>query len=149
MRFIGNIEAKIDQKGRAFLPSVFRKELQQGECESLVLRKDVFQHCLVLYPESVWNELTDSMRGQLNRWNAKHQRVFRQFMADAEMITLDGNGRFLISRRSQEFAGINAEISFIGMGDTIEIWAKENTQEPFLEQEEFGDALAELMQSDL
>lgn len=146
MRFIGHIEAKIDQKGRAFLPSVFRKELQTGG-ETLVLRKDVFQHCLVLYPEKVWNELSDSMRQRLNRWNPKEQLVYRQFMADAEVVTLDGNGRFLISRRSQEFAGIGTELSFIGMGDTIEIWAKENTETPFIDQEEFGNALAELMKS--
>lgn len=145
MRFIGNIEAKIDQKGRAFLPSVFRKELQMGGGESLVLRKDVFQHCLVLYPESVWNELSDSMRQRLNRWNPKEQLVYRQFMADAEVVTLDGNGRFLISKRSQEFAGIGTDLTFIGMGDTIEIWAKENAQQPFIDQEEFGNALSEMM----
>ena len=29
MRFLGNIEAKIDVKGRAFLPAIFRKVLQQ------------------------------------------------------------------------------------------------------------------------
>lgn len=148
MRFIGNIEAKIDQKGRAFLPSVFRKELQQGGVERLVLRKDVFQHCLVLYPEHVWAEMMDSMRMRLNRWDPKEQQVYRQFVSDAEVVSLDGNGRFLISKRSQEFAGINADLSFIGMGDTIEVWAKENTVEPFLSQDEFSTALAEMMQHD-
>ena len=60
MRFLGNIEAKIDVKGRAFLPATFRKVLQAGGEERLVLRKDVFQACLVLYPESVWNDGTAS-----------------------------------------------------------------------------------------
>ena len=49
MRFLGNIEAKTDAKGRAFLPAVFRKMLQASGSESLVLRKDIFQDCLVLY----------------------------------------------------------------------------------------------------
>ena len=48
MRFLGNIEAKTDAKGRAFLPAVFRKVLQASGEENLVLRKDVFQKCLVL-----------------------------------------------------------------------------------------------------
>ena len=43
MRFLGNIEAKIDAKGRVFLPATFRKVLQAGGEENLVLRKDVFQ----------------------------------------------------------------------------------------------------------
>lgn len=62
MRFIGNIEAKTDAKGRAFLPAVFRKVLQASGEEGLVLRKDVFQNCLVLYPESVWNERLDLLK---------------------------------------------------------------------------------------
>ena len=47
MRFLGNIEAKTDAKGRAFLPAVFRKVLQASGEENLVLRKDIFQQCLV------------------------------------------------------------------------------------------------------
>ena len=62
MRFLGNIEAKTDAKGRAFLPAVFRKVLQASGEERLVMRKDVFQTCLVLYPESVWNVQMDELR---------------------------------------------------------------------------------------
>lgn len=47
MRFLGNVEAKTDAKGRAFLPAVFRKVLSASGEENLVLRKDVFQPCLV------------------------------------------------------------------------------------------------------
>ena len=39
MRFLGNIEAKTDAKGRAFLPAAFRKVLQMNSEERLVLRK--------------------------------------------------------------------------------------------------------------
>ena len=48
MRFLGNIEAKTDSKGRVFLPAIFRKVLQGAGEEVLVLRKDVHQRCLVL-----------------------------------------------------------------------------------------------------
>ena len=41
MRFLGNVEAKTDAKGRAFLPAVFRKVLSASGEENLVLRKDV------------------------------------------------------------------------------------------------------------
>ena len=53
IRFLGNIEAKTDTKGRVFIPAGFRKQLQAASEERLVLRKDVFQDCLILYPESV------------------------------------------------------------------------------------------------
>ena len=145
MRFLGNIEAKTDAKGRAFLPAVFRKVLQASGSESLVLRKDIFQDCLVLYPESVWNEQMDTLRGKLNRYNAQHQKIFRQFVSEVEMTALDGNGRFLIPKRYLQMAGIQQNIKFIGMGDTIEIWANEKVEESKMDGEEFGQALESIM----
>lgn len=148
MRFLGNIEAKVDAKGRAFLPAVFRKVLQAGGEERLVMRKDVFQACLVLYPESVWNEQMDLMRSRLNRWNKQQQQVFRQFVSEVEMLTLDGNGRFLIPKRYLRMAEIDQDIKFTGMGDTIEIWSNKKAEEQQMAPEEFEAALQELMGDD-
>lgn len=145
MRFLGNIEAKTDIKGRAFLPVVFRKVLQASGEENLVMRKDIFQDCLVLYPESVWNEQMDALRQKLNRFNEQHQRIFRQFVSEVEMLTLDGNGRFLIPKRYLQAADIRQSIKFIGMGDTIEIWASEKVEQSRMGNEEFGKALEDIM----
>jgi MraZ protein len=148
MRFLGNIEAKIDAKGRAFLPAIFRKVLQAGSEERMVLRKDVFQPCLVLYPESVWNEQMDQLRQRLNRWNKQQQEVFRKFVSEAEVMTLDGNGRFLIPKRYLNMADIELDIKFTGMGDTIEIWSLKKAQELQMNAEDFGQALEQLMGED-
>lgn len=145
MRFLGNIEAKLDVKGRAFLPATFRKVLQASGEERLVLRKDVFQPCLVLYPESVWNEQMDLMRARLNRWNKQQQEVFRKFVSEVEVMSLDGNGRFLIPKRYLRLAEIEQDVKFTGMGDTIEIWSLPKAEEQQMTAEEFGRALEELM----
>ena len=153
MRFLGNIEAKMDAKGRAFLPAVFRKILQadvDGTVDAdhslrMVLRKDVFQPCLVLYPESVWNEQMDALRQRLNRWNKQHQQVFRQFVSEVELLTLDANGRFLIPKRYLRMADIEQDVKFVGMGDTIEIWSNAKVEQCQMNPEDFGKALEELM----
>ena len=144
-RFLGNIEAKTDAKGRVFLPAAFRKVLQASGQEALVMRKDVFQNCLKLYPESVWNEQMDLLRSKLNRYNRQHQEILRQFVSDAERIELDGNGRFLIGKRYLQLAGIDRDVKFLGMDDTIEIWAAEKAEKPFMEAELFGEALEDVM----
>lgn len=54
MRFTGTIDAKLDAKGRVFLPSDFRKQLAESD-PRLVLKRDVYQPCLVIYPYAVWN----------------------------------------------------------------------------------------------
>ena len=146
MRFLGNIEAKIDVKGRAFLPSIFRKVLSASGEEALILRKDIFESCLVLYPQSVWNERLDALRSKLSRWNKRDQMIYRQYVSHVEMITLDGNGRFLIPKRYLKLANIDQEISFIGMDDSIEIWSKPNTTEQFMPFEELGKALESIME---
>lgn len=144
MRFLGNIEAKTDSKGRVFLPSVFRKMLQASGEEALVLRKDVFQPCLVLYPQSVWDRQLDELKTRLNRWNPEHQQMLRQFVYDVEMITLDNNGRFIIPKRYQELANIESGVRFIGMDDTIEIWGMEQGMH-LLAAEDFGEKLTKVM----
>ncbi len=145
MRFLGNIEAKADAKGRVFLPSVFRKELATGGDECLVMRKDIHQRCLVLYPEHVWNELTDGLNARLNYWNGLHRQLYRQLMTDVELLTLDGNGRLLLPRRYLQMAGISQQIIFKGMGDTIEIWSPEEEQRVMLDAAVFSQSIEEVM----
>ena len=127
IRFLGNIEAKTDTKGRVFIPAGFRKQLQAASEERLVLRKDVFQDCLILYPESVWFKTQNQLRQRLNKWNAKHQQIFRQF------------------KRYLQMAGIQSEVRFIGVDNTIEIWAKEKAEQPFMDPEEFSEALQDIL----
>ena len=91
IRFLGNIEARADAKGRVFIPATFRKQLQIASEERLIMRKDVFQDCLTLYPESVWNEELNELRSRLNKWNNKHQLIFRKFVSDDEVVTPDSS----------------------------------------------------------
>lgn len=145
MRFIGNIEAKTDSKGRVFLPACFRRTLQSEGCDKIMLRKDVYQDCLVLYPISSWNEQLNLLRSRLDKWNSRHQMIFRQFVADVEELNIDSNGRILLPKRYLGMADIKQEVRFIGMDDTIEIWAKEKVEKPFMSAEEFGNELEKIM----
>lgn len=148
MRFIGNIEAKTDSKGRVFLPACFRRILQQGGCDKVMLRKDVYQDCLVIYPEESWNEQLNLLRSRLDKWNAKHQMLFRQFVADVEELSIDSNGRILLPKRYLGMASIRQEVRFIGMDDTIEIWAKEKLEQPFMSPDEFSREFEKIMSTE-
>ena len=145
MRFLGNSEAKTDAKGRIFLPAIFRKQLQAAAEECLIMRKDTYQDCLILYPESAWNTLMCELRNRLNNWNPKHQMIFRQFVSDVEVTTLDSNGRFLIPKRYLKLAKIEQDVRIIGMDNTIEIWARETADKPFMNPEDFGRELEAIM----
>lgn len=145
MRFTGTIEAKADAKGRVFFPAVFRRILGESADERLVLTKDAFQSCLVVYPWSVWNSQIDELSRRLSRWNAAHRALLRQFVSDVEVISLDGNGRFLIPRRYAQMAGITQEVVFLGMDDTVEVWSKQALASQALPAGDFARQLENVM----
>ena len=38
--FVGNIEGRLDEKGRIFVPAGYRKILAEGESKRIVMRRD-------------------------------------------------------------------------------------------------------------
>lgn len=147
MRFTGNIDAKTDEKGRVFVPATFRKLLQQADLDTLILRKDIFQQCLVLYPESVWDEMVDAIAERTNPFDSKGRAALRGFVAGAEKIAIDGNGRILIPRRYLEAADIQSEVRFIGMDNAIEIWNRQKA-ENIINNDSLAESLESLMNPD-
>jgi MraZ protein len=87
----------------------------------------------------------DALLEKINEWDDVGQQVLRQYVSEAEVLTLDGNGRFLIPKRYLQMADIEQGVRFIGINDAIEIWAVEKTQQPFLPQEEFAEKLKAIM----
>ena len=147
MRFTGNSDAKTDSKGRVFLPAAFRKVLAGEEETGLILRRDVFQQCLVIYPLSVWNALVDSITQRTNPFDRRGRENLRRFVADSESLSLDADGRILIPRRYLEAAGITAAVRFIGMDNTIEVWNRQAAEDMLANEGEFADSLEEMMKA--
>ena len=145
MRFLGNIVAKLDAKNRVFIPAAFRKQLLQDEGQRLYLRKDVFQKCITVYTFDVWEEELFNLRARLNRWEPEQQELYRQFMIDAEEVIPDSSGRILISKQLLNLIGIESEVRFLGVDNTLEIWPKEALEKPRIEPEVFGQKMRELL----
>ena len=145
MRFTGNIDAKVDEKGRVFVPSSFRKILLREESQGLILRRDVFQRCLVLFPQEVWDEQVNAITARTNMFDRQGRDALRRFVAGAESITLDSGGRMLIPRRYLEESGIRNEVRFIGVDNTIEIWNRQAAEALLSEPDTLADALEGMM----
>lgn len=122
--------------------------LQNAEGVKLILRKDIFEDCLVVYPEEVWNARLDELRQRLSIWNREQQQMFRRFVADVEWLSLDGSGRFLIPKRYLRMAHIEQDVTFVGMDNTIELWARRADSEALVAEEgaALGDALQTIME---
>lgn len=142
MLFTGTIQARQDAKGRVFFPSAFRKAVA-GEAR-FVLKKDVYQDCLVVYPYDVWEAEVSELRARLNRWNPAEAMLLRQFLSDVEVFALDAAGRFLIPRRFKAL-GLGAEVTFVGLDDRIEIWDKARLEATLPGVDAYREGLQKIM----
>ncbi|MDH6355711.1 MraZ protein [Dysgonomonas sp. PH5-45] len=145
MQFLGNIEAKLDAKSRVFVPAAFRKILQSAEQNVLVLRKDIFQDCLVLYPMPVWEEQVALLSAKATHWDGEKRQLLRRLFFDTERLDIDPNGRILIPKRYVQMIGVLSDIRFLGVGDTIEIWAKDRLEDSMNSINDFGLQIQKLM----
>ena len=140
---IGNIEAKMDVKGRAFVPAQFRRQLQDET--KFILRKGLFHDCLVLYTEQAWDDIISVLRTNLSRWNRREEQIFRQFVAEADRIELEENGRMLIPKRYIDALHIEKDIRFVGADTVIEIWPLHKVENTFIDADNFALEIENLM----
>jgi MraZ protein len=143
----GNIEGKLDSKGRAFLPATFRHQL--GDENVFYLRKDLFENCLVLYPAQTWENIVSELRHRLSPWVRREDQIFRQFVAEADRVELEENGRMLLPKRHLTNLNFQGGIKFIGKFTTIEIWPSNKVEETFINAEDLAIELEKLMKNPL
>ena len=72
--------------------------------------------------------------------------MFRQFVLDAERLEMDASGRVLIARRYLELAEIDTHVRFLGVDNTIEIWATDKLERPLMVPEDFAREIQKLME---
>ena len=142
--FLGKIEAKIDVKGRVFVPSVFRKVFSDEDRERVVVRMEADEKYLVVYPESVWNKQVVDLQSKLNEWDPEDQMLLMQFVGDAEILDFDSQGRVLLPKRLQVRLGGGSELIFVGMVDRIALWGRSMYEEQFAEKGRLSERLKKL-----
>ncbi len=121
--FIGDYECKADVKGRIILPAAFKKQMPADAQDHFVVRKDIFENCLVLYSIEDWNVQLARVRKRINPYNREHNMFLRNFFKGTAELTLDNNNRLLIPRRLMEMIGAERDVILAGQDGRIEIWA--------------------------
>ena len=154
LNLLGEHKCKIDAKGRLMFPARLRRQLENIIHHGLVINRDIFENCLVLYPKPEWDKVSGEMT-QLSRYNRKHQVFQRKFMKGATLVDLDSSGRLNIPTSLLDYAGIDLsksnEIIVSGLGEKVEIWTIEAYQTQVLNDEDdfdFGN-LAEDVRKDI
>ena len=115
--FQGQYEHSLDGKGRLILPVRIREDLGSH----FVLTKGM-DGCLYIFPPDSWDTFSAKLQ-ELPSSDSRVRRLVRHFIGSAVVCDTDKQGRFLISPVLRNYAGIEKDVTVIGVTDRIELWA--------------------------
>ncbi len=143
--FTGHFLNTLDGKGRVSVPSQFRQVLSSKNINSIIIVNH-FDNCLYAYTPESWRELLDVV-SKLPQSKKEVKRYQRFVISSAVECQLDKSGRILIPQKHREYAQIDKEVLFAGVGTRFEIWSKELWDKELEEAKEMlqdSEVLAEL-----
>jgi MraZ protein len=123
--FIGDYTCKVDVKGRIILPAAFKKQMPADAQDHFVVRKDIFENCLVLYAIEDWNRQLVKIRKKLNPYNREQNMFLRNFFKGTAELSLDSNNRILVPKKLMDLIGADRDVVLAGQDGRIEIWASD------------------------
>jgi len=120
--FIGDYTCKVDVKGRIILPAAFKKQMPADAQDHFVVRKDIFEKCLVLFAIEDWNRQLVKIRKKLNPFNREQNMFLRNFFKGTAELSLDNNNRILVPKKLMDLIGADRDVVLAGQDGRIEIW---------------------------
>ena len=146
--FIGDYTCKVDVKGRIILPVAFKKQMPADAQDHFVVRKDIFENCLVLYAIEDWNRQLEKMRKKLNPYNREQNTFLRNFYKGTAELTLDNNNRILVPKRLMDLIGAERDVVLAGQDGRIEIWAADSYAKIDMDADHFANLAEKFFQRD-
>jgi MraZ protein len=143
--FIGDYTCKVDVKGRIILPMAFKKQMPVDARDHFVVRKDIFEKCLVLYALEDWNRQLIRIRKRINPYNRENNTFLRNFFKGTAELSLDSNNRILIPKRLLDIIGAGRDVVLAGQDGRIEIWASDVYEGLDMPADDFASLAEKLM----
>ncbi len=116
---IGRYASRMGAKGRVAVPVKLREYLGDR-----VIISQGYEKSLLLVSREQWEKLTEFLRGR--PVTAGPVRDTERFLfGSAYEAEFDDQGRVVVPQELREFAGLTDEAVFLGVGNRVEIWARE------------------------
>ncbi len=127
---LGTHTPKLDEKGRLILPAKFRDELAEG----VVITRGQ-ERCLYVFSKREFAGVHEKIR-QAPVTSEEARKSLRVFLSGATDEQPDKQGRVLLPQILREYAGLNKELTIIGVGARAEIWDATSWQKYLSSNEE-------------
>ena len=114
---LGEFQHNIDGKGRVIMPAKFREDL--GAC--FYITKGL-GGCLWAFSQTEW----DAIVHKFNEMPIVESReITRYFFSGATDAQPDAQGRILIPQKLRTYAGLDKDVTMVGLNNRVEIWNTE------------------------
>ena len=118
---MGSYQHNIDAKGRLTVPAKLREQLG----DSFYLTKGI-DGCIFVYPEKEWEMFLEELCSKPISQAAALQR---HFIANSALVETDSMGRILIPKNLRDYACLEKDTMFLGVGKRAEIWSAQKLEE--------------------
>lgn len=127
-RFTSSSVHKVDGKGRVSVPAGFRRVLEQAEEQGVALISNFRnQGYIEGYTQDELFSIHEDIE-KMKRYSPARLVLENEFITKASLLTLDENGRILLTRELREENGIGDMAVFAGSGRHFQIRSQENWQ---------------------
>jgi len=119
----GSAAARIDDKGRLKIPTIFRGLIQDQQGPDVFVTS-LSGDCVRIYPMSVWLEIEQ----KLSRMPANHPsrlKYLDRVNYYGQAGELDSQGRVGIPGHLRDEAAINGDVRVFGRIDYLDVWNEE------------------------
>jgi MraZ protein len=123
----------------------FKKQMPADAQDHFVVRKDIFEKCLVLYAIEDWDRQLVKIRKKINPYNREQNMFLRNFFKGTAELTLDNNNRILVPKRLMDLIGADRDVVLAGQDGRIEIWAADIYDKIDMPAEDFANLAEKLM----
>ena len=118
MKLRGNCPAKVDEKGRLKIPSVFLDELKEFGNQFYIT--STTGETARIYPMKVWSEIEDKL-AQLPSTHVAKQKFLLRTSYFGQQAELDGQGRVLLPAVLRDAAQTMGEVDVYGALNYLEV----------------------------
>ncbi len=119
--FRGASAINMDAKGRIAIPAKHRPRFADICANQIVITKDIFEPCLLLFPLPQWEQL-EAKLSTFSDIDPNQRTIKRMILGYASEHEIDANGRILLPPVLRDVAQLDKHLMLSGQGRNFQIW---------------------------
>jgi MraZ protein len=120
-RFVSQFTNRLDAKGRVSIPASFRAVLARDGFDGLFVHPSLDAQAVECGGNALLREI-DQLLARHAPYSEERDLLKTALFGASEILKIDQDGRVTLSDQIKAYAGIISEVSFVGKGDTFQIW---------------------------